>query len=273
MNNRTDLAVELIEQAGKDKTSGVENTTNNVEGVTITQTKITNEKGESIIGKPKGTYTTFEVTPFMDGNANFDGEVSVVANEIKKLIPDGEILVVGLGNKGITPDALGPLVADLTLVTRHIDKNMFEKIGLEELRPVSVMVPGVLGQTGIETANMVLSICKDTSPKSVIIVDALAASNIKRLGCTVQLSNTGINPGSGVANSRKELSFNTLGIPTISIGVPTVVDMKVEGNQSLMVTPREIDQVVKASAKLIAFAINKALHPTLSIEEITGLVS
>lgn len=270
--NRTDLAVELIEMASEKDLDGIEQTTNNIEGVTIKNIEIKNEKGSNYIGKPQGNYTTLEVTPFSKGNANFEGEACVVANEIKKHIVEGDVLVVGLGNRGITPDSLGPCVSDLTLATRHISENMFDEMGLEHLRSVSVIIPGVLGQTGIESSNIIASISKDIKPKTIIVVDALAASNVERLGCTVQISNTGINPGSGVANSRKELSKNTLGVPTISIGVPTVVDMKVDEQTSFMVTPRDIDQVIKASSKLVGYAINKALYPSLTMEEISGLV-
>lgn len=152
--------------------------------------------------------------------------------------------MVGLGNSDITPDALGPKTAKDIFSTRHITKSLAEEVGLPSLRPVSSASPGVLGQTGIESAEMIRGIMNETSPDAVITVDALSARSIKRLGCTVQMTNTGIVPGSGVGNHRAEISRKTLGVPVIAIGVPTVVDaaalvFDITGNENIPQPERE----------------------------------
>lgn len=290
MSIRTDLAVEALDFAAEITPKGVKKTEEQKEGVTITKVDIETDEGSAVIGKPKGKYITVALTAFKNYTDNFEGEVSVIADQILSLLPqDGPVLVVGLGNEDITPDALGPFVIDYTLATRHITKEMAQTIGMENLRPVAALSPGVLGQTGIETAEIVHSICKDIHPAAVIVIDALASRSVDKIGATVQITDAGICPGSGVQNARSCLNEETLHTPVIAVGVPTVVDMTTiaydmlgEGYSSekvstrgktMMVTPREIDTIIKQAAKTVSSAINKALQPSLTLEELEGLTA
>lgn len=290
MSIRTDLALERLEMNGEITPSGVRKYEEVKDGMTIVKVHVETEEAANVLNKPKGIYITFNVSDFKVPSEDFEKEVNTVAGEIAELFPKGiqSALIVGLGNSDITPDALGPKAISYTFATRHIDDDLKKAIGLEGICAVSAIAPGVLGQTGIETAEIVASLVKELHPDTVIVIDALAAKSIDRLGTTVQVSNTGICPGSGVQNRRKELSENTLGVPVISIGVPMVVDMTTiaydllgEGyehskvsdkGRTMMVTPREIDVVVEHAAKLVAFSINKALQPTLSLEDLVALV-
>ena len=190
------------------------------------------------------------------------------------------MLVVGLGNQSVTPDALGPRAAGLVLATRHIRGEFARTTGLDKLRPAAVFVPGVLGQTGVESSEMVKGICDIVKPSAVIVIDALAARSVERLGCTVQICDTGIAPGSGVGNNRMALNRETLGTLVIGLGVPTVVDARTvaveltgredAGNAvsprgaEMMVTPREIDLIIRRASQLVAMTINAALQPDYS---------
>lgn len=288
MSIRTDLAVEKLEIAGEILPEGVEKSEDTKAGLKITKISIKESKASNILGKPIGEYITIETNKLQNSTSNFEGEVSVIAEQISSILKkDGLILVVGLGNSDITPDAIGPLTINSVLATRHISKDLASSIGLDNLKPVAAISPSVLGKTGMETAEIIESLCNSIKPEAVIVVDALASKSIDRLGSTIQISDTGISPGSGVQNKRKELSKTTLGVPVVAIGIPTVVDMTTiafdllgEGFKSekvstrgrtLMVTPREVDELVKQASKLISCAINKALQPSLSLEEIEGL--
>ena len=224
------------------------------------------------LGKGKGRYVTLEgqdLTVFSD---DYENMIKEIAKEIRNFIPEGDILVSGLGNSDITPDALGPSVASKILATRHLEKELENETDcfLKSLRRVSSFASGVLGQTGIEI-----------KPAGIIAVDALACSDVRRLGTTIQISDTGISPGSGVANARKELSEKLLGIPVIAIGVPTVVDMYTIVRNftdsepydipNMMVTSREIDRLIEHSAQLISMGINLALQPSLTPDDIKAL--
>ncbi len=292
MGIRTDLAVEIL-SATKEKTNvnldRISQEITQKGGITITEIEIKDEAIGKQIGKPQGKYITIEVEKgrtldqFPD---NLESDATALSEEINKFLPQkGEVLVVGLGNDDITPDALGPLVIKQIFATRHITENMQ---GLEEfdgIRPVSAFAPSVLGKTGLESAEIVKAICDKIKPSAVIVIDALASSEILKLGRTIQLSNTGISPGSGVKNSRKELSNATLGCPVISIGVPTVVDMHTiaetifqdssqRGEFShMMVTPRFVDKLIEYSAKIISLGINMSLHPDISVEDIFSLTA
>ena len=173
----------------------------------------------------------------------------------------------------------------MVLATRHIDKSLSEEIGLGELRIVAGFGPGVLGRTGLEAAESVKGIVNSVSPSAVIVVDALAARRLSRLGTTVQLSDTGIIPGSGVGNARKEITERSVGIPVISVGIPTVVDVGTlvndltgsksdipQANRNMIITPREIDIVIERASELIGMAINKALQPDISVDEMMMIV-
>ena len=282
---RTDLAVECLDLNESDS-SGISHYEETIGEIPVTRVKIKTESASKSIGKPIGEYITVETTPFYRFTSDLESQVTVVANEIKKLLPEGLVLVVGLGNSAITPDALGPEVIQLIFATRHLKTNIKDISGFENLRSTASVAPGVLGQTGIETAEIISGIVNEIKPSAVIVIDALASRELVRLGATVQISDTGITPGSGVANHRKALTKETLGVPVISIGVPTVVDVNtiaqdLTGGQevsltyknSMMVTPREIDTIIENAAKTIAFGINLALQPNFSLDEIISLVN
>lgn len=281
MKYRTDLAVEGVNYASD--SNGIKQVKRGKE-FKITEITIENDNHINTIGKGKGVYITLENEKLGSFSDSYKEMALELADELKMLIPEGEALVVGLGNEEITPDALGPQTAHKVLATRHLQDELSEGEDdfLTSLRRVSVFAGGVLGQTGIETAEIVRAISKQINPSVIIAVDALACSEISRLGTTIQISDSGISPGSGVANTRKELSQRVFGIPVIAVGVPTVVDMhtivesltgsKPERNMpNMMVTPRDIDRLTERTAQLIAFAINLALQPTMTFEDIRGL--
>lgn len=287
MDLRTDLALEQHEINGKNEPYGTEKTEAAHGNARITQIKITNENGEKALKRKKGTYITVELPGFGNNADIFSDGMQAVATELKKLLPaKGLILVAGLGNEQITPDAFGPKCASLIFSTRHIGKELQKSLGFEHLRPVARIAPGVLGQNGIETGEILAGIIRQISPAAVITVDALASRSLSRLGCTVQICNTGITPGSGVGNARAEISKDTMGVPVIAVGVPTVVDAATlaydltgqeqklgKNGEKMMVTPREIDLITERASKLVATAINSALQPDMNPEELYTLVS
>lgn len=289
MNLRTDLAIEQSEIHANKGLKGIEHTVKKADGVTVTEIKITDRHGENALKRKKGRYITVEIPQFSKNTRHFESGMEAVADGIKTLLPEsGTILIAGLGNENITPDALGPRCASLIFSTRHISKEIQKSIGFDSLRSVARITPGVLGQNGIETGEIIAGIVKEISPAALITVDALASRRLSRLGCTVQICNTGITPGSGVGNSRAEISEETMGVPVIAVGVPTVVDATTlaydltgasvnpkdeKESENMMVTPREIDLIIDRSAKLIANAINSALQPELSTQDISELIS
>lgn len=289
MNLRTDLAIEQSEIHADKGLKGIEHTVKKADGVTVTEIKITDRHGENALKRKKGRYITVEIPQFSKNTRHFESGMKAVADGIKTLLPEsGTILIAGLGNENITPDALGPRCASLIFSTRHISKELQKSIGFDSLRSVARITPGVLGQNGIETGEIIAGIVKEISPAALITVDALASRRLSRLGCTVQICNTGITPGSGVGNSRAEISKETMGVPVIAVGVPTVVDATTlacdltgasvnpkdeKESENMMVTPREIDLIIDRSAKLIANAINSALQPELSTQDISELIS
>ena len=281
MNFRTDLAVELVTE---------ENLPNGVHmnrrgnAFQITEIIIDSDDHRRTLGKGRGQYITLESSSISRFCDNYEDMAQELASELKNLLPEGEVLVAGLGNRDITPDAIGPWTAEKILATRHLQNELEDDEAdfLKTLRPVSCLAGGVLGQTGIETAELITAICREIKPSAVIAVDALACSDVERLGTTIQISDSGISPGSGVANSRKELSAASLGIPVIAIGIPTVVDMHTivrsfgdvkipEGTPNMMVTPRDIDRLAERGAELIACGINLALQPTMTFSDVRGL--
>lgn len=291
MNFRTDLALERQELIGEERLKGVISQTDVKDRVKITRIEITNDTAARRLSKPIGNYVTAEVPPFSTDAEIFDGRLEILSEEIKNMLPvNGTVLVVGLGNISITPDALGPKSAGYILATRHISDELKKSIGFESMRSVASLSPGVLGQTGIETGEIVRGIVDRIKPSAVITVDALASRNLSRLGSTVQMSDTGISPGSGVGNQRKRLDETTLGVKVISIGVPTVVDgatlahdlidkekstsySVLPESEQMMVTPKEIDLLIERASKLVGMAINCALQPDISPEDIMSLVS
>lgn len=282
MKSRTDLAVESLAER-IEAVGGVRQYCRG-KAFSITEIVIDDDSHLEKIGKGKGRYITLEGSSLSRYSDDYEAMIYELAEELTTLIPDGEVLVVGLGNNDITPDALGPQTAAKIIATRHLrdELDSDEEKFLTSLRRVSVFAGGVLGQTGIETAEIVRAICRELKPDAVIAIDALACSDVSRLGTTIQLSDSGISPGSGVSNARRALTEEQLGVPVIAVGVPTVVDMhtivrSLTGNSlcgdipNMMVTPRDIDRLTERASQLIAFGLNLALHPTLSLDDVRGL--
>ncbi len=287
MNIRTDLAVESFESVEKNNIDGLFVNHVTKDSTKITTINITSAKAAKYIGRAEGKYITVEVPPFGESIDYSDSRITAIADEIRSVLPcNDNIFVAGLGNDEITPDALGPLVVSKIFATRHISNSMAQEYGLSGIRSVSATAPGVLGKTGVETAETVAAIAKKVDASVVIVVDALAAKNLDRLGSTVQISTAGISPGSGVGNSRNEISDKTIGVPVIAIGIPTVIDAATlvsdlggeEYNReipqkaySMMVTPRDIDALIKRAAEIVSLAINMAIQPSLSAKDIAYL--
>ena len=284
MSVRTDLAVEMIDEDAATLPKGVKRKIRKSSVCSITEIIVTDDMAGIRIGKPKGKYVTIETDRLSASPLDFEEQAANIAAEIISMKGSERTngLIVGLGNADITPDALGPLVISQIIATRHLQDELPKDHELAKLNSVSAMTPGVLGQTGIESAEVVKAISERIKPDYVIVIDALACSDVSRLGTTIQITNTGISPGSGVQNRRKELSEATLDVPVIAIGVPTVVDMhtiveNVVGNPpdkhlpNMMVTPRDVDKLIQRTAKLLAYAINRAAQPSLSFEDIAAL--
>ena len=287
MNFRTDLALERCETVDEKSLDGVKIEIFEEKGAKITRIDILNPKGEKALGKPIGRYVTVEVAPFVSHTQFIDDSLGAVTDEIRRIVPqNGSVLVAGLGNLKITPDALGPKCASMIFATRHITGELLRSTGLSGLRCVSAVATGVTGETGAEAGEIIKGVARTVKPDVIITVDALVARNSERLGTTIQMCNTGIVPGSGVGNSRQEISEKTIGVPVISIGVPTVVDAETlitdyTGNENavsdnaknMMVTPKEIDLMIERASKLTSLAINCALQPDISPEDMLILTS
>lgn len=257
-NFRTDLAAErrdLYKKANniENEVDGIDSTEETVDDkIKISRVKITNEKGEQAIGKPVGNYITIDIKGLkVAGEEDIQKSADVLTNELKKILDlhidkQGEVLVVGLGNVYVTPDALGPKVINEIDVTRHLI-NYLPQYVEEGTRMVSAVSPGVLGTTGIETVEILKGIVENIKPKLVIVIDALASRSIERISSTIQISDTGIVPGAGVGNTRKEISQNTLGIPVVAIGIPTVVETAVIVNDALDLLITKLQQEAKSN--------------------------
>lgn len=252
MNIRTDLAVEAREiytgEKEKEKEiPGVEVKTKDGENMTVTIVKIVDKRGEKVIGKPMGTYTTIEAPGLRHFDQDLQDEVSrTMAKELTdiiKLEKDKTALVVGLGNWNVTPDALGPKVVSRLMVTRHLKQMMPDEID-EGIRPVCALSPGVLGITGIETSEIIQGVVKKIKPDIIIVIDALASRKMQRVSTTIQIGDTGISPGSGVGNKRMGLTKAILGVPVVAIGVPTVVDAATMANDTIDLV---LDTMIKES--------------------------
>ena len=279
---RTDLAIECREMFGAE-IAGVESLVHDSDGITVTRVKVTTDEGAKQIGKPMGDYVTVEIDSMLLENEDVVDRISgAVCDELKKLIllkNTDSVLIVGLGNRYITPDSIGPKAVSKITVTRHITKEA--QMGFDfNVRAVSAVAPGVLGITGIETGEIVKGVVEHIKPSLIIAVDALAARSMKRLGTTVQLSNTGICPGSGVGNNRKELTEKTLGVPVIAVGVPMVVDAVTlaldilgekeinsrvdstlsDRSKNMIVTMNDVDAISEKISTIIADGINMAIH-------------
>lgn len=309
-NFRTDLASErrdIYQKANnvEGQINGVESEQEEIdENLRVERVKITNEEGEKAIGKPVGSYVTVDIRGLkIAQEEELEKAATVVSRELGKIIDNhidkqGEILVVGLGNIYVTPDSLGPKVINDIEVTRHIINYLLQYVE-EGTRMVSAISPGVLGTTGIETVEILKGIVDNINPKLLIVIDALASRSIERISSTVQISDTGIVPGAGVGNTRSEISKNSLGIPVVAIGIPTVVETAVLVNDSLdlfieklqeeaksndylnrlkeednyeeikealipkeynlIVTPKEIDELIENMTKIVATGINQSV--------------
>ena len=283
MNFRTDLAMEAAADEENLSPNDLRQEESHAGNITLTRLHILSPRGEQAVGKPCGTYITVGLPPLSDDERQLDEQAQIIGRELAALLPaEGPVLVVGLGNRAVTPDTLGPAAADHVLATRHIRGEFARTAGLTDLRPTAVLTPGVLGQTGTESSEIVRGVCKEIRPAAVVAIDALAARSMERLGCTVQLCDTGISPGSGVGNNRQPLNEQVLGVPVIGMGVPTVVDAatlvwEMSGqtptgeSASMMVTPREIDMVIGRAARLLALAINGALQPAYAATELCAI--
>ena len=276
---RTDLAIEAHElwqeSAGKTtRLAGVKATEKKIQGYPVTQVDILDREGEAALGKPAGSYRTLDLTAFWQrGDGFFDRAVRAVGQQVKELTPDsGPVLVVGLGNRAMTPDAVGPLAADSILITRHLIDAMPQHFS--GFRPVAALRPGVLGTTGVESAEAVRGLVDRLHPSVVIAVDALASRRVGRVCCTVQFSDTGIIPGSGVGNHRSALNRETLGVPVLAVGVPTVVDAATLAADLLEESglPEPDMETVRDLGKVIGYGINWALQD-LEVDEINALLS
>lgn len=277
---RTDLALEARESFEEEDVEirgvSIEEHYDEDRDIRVTRVRIETENGAKAMGKPVGEYLTLEAPGLSEEDEDYHREVSEeLAKYIQELIGEQEqsILVVGLGNREVTPDALGPQVVNNLMITRHIIKEYgVRAFGREQMNRVSAIVPGVMAQTGMETSEIVKGIVEETHPDWVIAIDALAARSSKRLNRTIQLSDAGINPGSGVGNHRNGLTKENLGVPILAIGVPTVVDAATiiydaTGDRSriapnlngMFVTPKNVDEMIKRLSFTISEAINIAL--------------
>lgn len=319
---RSDVASEAVSRISGE-ISGVVKNEYAENGVRVTAIKITDDYASEVIGKPKGEYITVDIGTAFEDDGVFQTAIEVVYRNLSEMLIKKigkrmfTALVAGLGNSALTSDAIGPETVKGIIVTRHIKSaspRIFEDM---KFNSVSITVPGVLGSTGIESSSAVRALAKEVEPDIIIAVDALASDNPERLCRSVQITDTGISPGSGVGNSRKELSENTLGVPVIAVGVPTVSDsLTVTGSVisgvlsslenssdssdilfsdrlssvwnetsfeilkdkitasafNYIITPKDIDCLVKKAARLVSVSVNKALHNGISEEDINALL-
>lgn len=315
---RTDLAMEACELLSKEETyKGIETEMNRTDGIEITTVRITNDNAAEAVGKPKGTYISIEADKMKGSDVDFRQKVIEITADMLKTVLNSDreknILVAGLGNRYITPDSLGPKVVAKILVTRHIRDTLSDKID-DSVASVAAIAPGVMGITGIETAEILKGIIERIKPDAVIAIDALAARRTSRINSVIQIADSGISPGSGVGNKRMLLNEESLGVPVIGIGVPTVVSAATLVNDSMerilsamaeaseeklfyntlnnlgderealiaellepyaenmFVTPKEVDEVIERLAEIISNAINIAVHPALTKEDINKYV-
>lgn len=291
MQMRTDLAIEARELAG-DRVAGTDYREYRENGMKISRLTVKTQRAGQLLGKDAGTYITVEMPSLTDNFTETDERIKTIGREIRRLLPvNGLLLVAGLGNEEITPDSLGPKTGARVLATRHITGELARAAGLDRLRPVAVMNTGVTGQTGIETGEYILSVVKRIRPNAVIAVDALASRRIERLGKTVQISDAGISPGAGVGNHRTRINKETIGVPVIAIGIPTVVDAQTFAGdllsdsavrrsavlpdrnvRQMIVIPREIDLLTERASRLLAFSLNAAMQNAFDLKELVSLM-
>ncbi len=316
---RCDLAIEAHEMlaAGNEDNFSISGVSveEQTEGdfISITRVRVDNETGASRLGKPCGNYVTIEMPRRFYGQQKiYEQMCRCCAKELKsivssKLKEDESVLVAGLGNRNITADALGPKVVDSLMITRHLKKYIPEEID-EGIRPVCAIAPGVLGITGIETEEIVRGLSEQVKPALIIVIDALCSGRVERINTTIQITDTGITPGAGVGNKRKTINSESLGVPVIAIGVPTVVDaatiaaagldiaLKESGNSkelaalddgerydrikaaiepefgNMIVAPKDVDNIIEDISSVIANGINISLHRGITLSDIDRYV-
>lgn len=321
MEKRTDLALEAheiyAEEQHVDSINGVDIDRFKKDRVNVTRVKILNKEGSNALKKPIGDYVTLEIPEYVhETQEHFDEITKIFSDELKRMMPkrtkDSVTLVVGLGNRNITADALGPKAVDGLLVTRHLFDLMPEDIS-DGIVPVCALAPGVLGITGIETNEIIKGVVQRVKPDVIIAIDSLASRSISRVMTTIQLSNTGIKPGAGVGNERGGLDYETLGATVIAVGVPTVVDAATMANDTidmvienisahtdkntsfhkmlqnidkkdkynlidevlkksfvnLVVTPKEVDEIIDDLAEIISDGINICMHSCINTENVS----
>lgn len=311
--SRCDLAIEAHEMlaagsSGDFSIDGVSVVQEEVsQFIKVTRVAVDNDNGARQLGKPIGSYITIEMpNRFYGRQGIYEDVCKRCAEELKALtenkLSDGEdtVLVAGLGNRRITADALGPKVVGSLMITRHLKRYIPDEID-EGVRPVCAIAPGVLGTTGMETEEIIRSLTEEVKPKLVIVIDALCSGNMDRINTTIQITDTGITPGGGVGNKRKTINSDTLGVPVIAIGVPTVVDAAtiavagldaVSGNEAndsayeegyvrsvfeerfgnMIVAPKDVDSVITDIASVIANGINISLHEGITLSDIDRYV-
>ena len=276
MEDRTDLALEAASALGQNLPDGVTLRTERRGSFSITRVEIHGEENARRLGKPPGRYVTVEGR-LLDDTPQLDQLAALTARELAALLPSrGAVLVVGLGNHNVTPDSLGPKVAEQVLVTYHLPPAQLTPDGVDGFRPVAVLSPGVLGQTGLEAGCLASLAVSHLPLGAVVAVDALAAREPDRLGNTIQLSDSGISPGSGVEGGHQELSQASLGVPVVALGVPTVIDTGHFSPQGvdtrMLVTPHQVDRLILRAAQVLALGLNRALQPSLTPREIRSLM-
>lgn len=280
---RTDLALEARESI-EDKADGlhgviVEETYDEASDVHITKVVVETKNGAKMLGKPMGIYITLEAPAMTEPEEDYHQEISeILAREIRGVLPEPEreqsILVVGLGNREVTADSLGPNVVDNLFVNRHIVRE-YGKVAYNrsKMHQVSSLIPGVMAKTGMESAEIIKGVISETKPDLVIVIDALAARSTKRLNRTIQITNTGIHPGSGVGNHRNAITQESLQVPVLALGVPTVVDaativgdamgerpVALKELNNMYVTTKDVDQQIQQISHILCDGINMALN-------------
>ena len=277
-NVRTDLASEVVQRPENASLSGLELNEEHICGCRVTAVNINGGEASKVLCKPVGNYLTLELDEYIRRRENSFSDAANALSQLMRRFAEIQnaqsFLVACLGNRAITPDAVGPEVSDSLIVTRHLKQSMPQEFAA--LSSVAVLRTGVLGTTGIESAQSLKALCGLVQPDCVIAVDALASGELDRLCRNVQICDSGIAPGSGVGNDRAELNRESLGVPVIAVGVPTVIDAAAfcadESAAGLFVTPRNIDELVRSVSKLVAYGLNLALHPGLSIADVDMLV-
>ena len=277
-NVRTDLASEVVQRPENASLAGLELNEERICGCRVTAVKINGGEASKVLCKPIGNYLTLELDEYIRRRENSFSDAANALSQLMRRFAEIQnaqsFLVACLGNRAITPDAVGPEVSDSLIVTRHLKQSLPQEFAA--LSSVAVLRTGVLGTTGIESAQSLKALCGLVQPDCVIAVDALASGELDRLCRNVQICDSGIAPGSGVGNDRAELTRESLGVPVIAVGVPTVIDAAAfcadESAAGLFVTPRNIDELVRSVSKLVAYGLNLALHPGLSIADVDMLV-